>query len=238
MIYFITFRPSSSAIGKIMPIDAVSKQEALDTARLVYGKAVLNILSRNEIQGQHDLIKWGSVVTYQEVDMDTGAIIQTLNYPILPNVTANPLKSILEWFSIATPEPSNKDIAVQIGCHIEEFREMLKSLEKVNPIEIGKAHAVLEVVENLFKSLGSGSKEFDFKGLPKESKIELLDSLADQVVTASGIAHRMNFNFMGALSEVSRSNWSKFVNGKPVRNEQGKIIKGKNYSPPNLEQFI
>ena len=42
----------------------------------------------------------------------------------------------------------------------------------------------------------------------------------------------------GALKEVNDSNHSKFENGKAVFNEQGKITKGKNYSPPELGKFI
>lgn len=42
----------------------------------------------------------------------------------------------------------------------------------------------------------------------------------------------------GALAEVNRSNWTKFVNGKPVINEQGKITKGSHYRKSNLIDFI
>lgn len=40
------------------------------------------------------------------------------------------------------------------------------------------------------------------------------------------------------FEEVDRSNWSKFVDGKPVFNEQGKIAKPESYSPPNLVEFV
>ena len=35
-----------------------------------------------------------------------------------------------------------------------------------------------------------------------------------------------------------RSNNSKFENGKPIFNEQGKIMKGKDYSEPDLAPFV
>ena len=42
-----------------------------------------------------------------------------------------------------------------------------------------------------------------------------------------------------AFKEVHRSNLSKLgTDGKPIYREDGKIIKGPNYFPPNLKQFI
>jgi hypothetical protein len=39
-----------------------------------------------------------------------------------------------------------------------------------------------------------------------------------------------------AVAAVNRSNYSKFdKNGYPTFNEQGKIAKGADYAPPNLE---
>ena len=66
----------------------------------------------------------------------------------------------------------------------------------------------------------------------------LLDSLADQVVTAIGVAHCAGMDFPGALAEVNRSNWSKFENGAPVFLTGGKIGKGEFYTPPNLTDFV
>ena len=44
-------------------------------------------------------------------------------------------------------------------------------------------------------------------------------------------------DIVGALDEVNRSNFSKFVNGKPVFDENGKIKKGANYKEPDLKRF-
>lgn len=73
--------------------------------------------------------------------------------------------------------------------------------------------------------------------LNKESRVELLDALADQVVTATGVAYFSQMQWDEALNEVNNSNFSKFEDGKPVLNEHGKIIKGKNYFKPNLAPF-
>lgn len=70
-----------------------------------------------------------------------------------------------------------------------------------------------------------------------ESKINLLDSICDQQVTGIGVAHMLGMDIDGAMDEVNKSNWSKFVDGKPVFNEQGKIAKGPDYRAPSLERF-
>ena len=66
----------------------------------------------------------------------------------------------------------------------------------------------------------------------------LLDSLADQIVTAIGVGHMFGMDVLGALAEVDRSNWSKFVDGKPQFDANGKIAKPATYSPPDLARFI
>lgn len=233
MLFFIQFNPNSTASDFLMPLEALSHQEAVDMARKFYGKSVQGVVSPNQINNIFSTIPWGSTVHFIEIN-EKQEPIHTLVYPKQPQVL-DPIKSITNWFKEANPEPENKDIAVQIGVHIEEFREMLSALEKVNPTIIAPANVHLLSVENLFKNLGS---EFDFHGLNQDKKVELLDSLADQTVTATGIAYRMRFDFYNALNEVSASNWSKFENGKPIRDSNGKIIKGKNYFKPDLTKFV
>ena len=65
-----------------------------------------------------------------------------------------------------------------------------------------------------------------------------MDALCDQLVTICGVGYMLGFDMLGALAEVNRSNFSKFENGKPVFNEQGKIVKGKHYSKPDLKPFL
>lgn len=234
-MYLIKFKPTSTASNQLMPINTLSKQEAVDLARLRYGKAVHSVISRNEVYETYHAIPWGSLVHYVELD-EKQQPIHTYVYP-KHSTSLDPTKSILDWFKTADTEPSNKNIAVQIGVHIEEFREMLFALKTVLP-EVTLAAATLQPIEEYFKDMGKSDTSFDFLGMNQKQKEELLDSLADQVVTATGIASRMQFNFYGALQEVSSSNWSKFENGKPIRDDNGKIIKGRNYFKPDLTKFV
>ena len=46
-------------------------------------------------------------------------------------------------------------------------------------------------------------------------------------------------NLDKCFAEVQRSNMSKLGNdGKPIYNNEGKVMKGPNYSKPNLKQFF
>ena len=53
-----------------------------------------------------------------------------------------------------------------------------------------------------------------------------------------GVAQGHGWDIMGALAEANRSNWSKFVDGCPVFDANGKIAKPASYSPPELSPFV
>lgn len=68
--------------------------------------------------------------------------------------------------------------------------------------------------------------------------IEVLDALADiqYVLDGAYLAFGMAAMKSAASSEVHRSNMSKLgEDGKPIKREDGKILKGPNYSKPNLK---
>lgn len=139
-------------------------------------------------------------------------------------------QSILDWFKEAKPEPTAKDVAVQIGCHFEEVSEMCEALY------INETDIVLQDEANWFKSRKATNTTVQM--VQDFNKQELLDSLCDQVVTAIGVGYMMGFDIIGALNEVNNSNWSKFENGKAIFDENGKIKKGVNYFKPDLTKFI
>ena len=143
------------------------------------------------------------------------------------------LKSITEWHQLARPKPDHYALTVQLGCHVEEFVEMLDALD-------AEKHLLEESTMHDLRSLARHLKErmAIVAPLNEASKIELLDSLADQVVTAAGVAHCAGMDFQGGLAEVNRSNWSKFENGQPVFQPGGKIAKGQFYTPPDLKDFV
>lgn len=68
--------------------------------------------------------------------------------------------------------------------------------------------------------------------------IEVADALGDMIVIICGTAHSYGIPLDRVLEEIHRSNMSKVVNGKVLRRPDGKILKGDNYFPPNIEKVL
>ena len=66
-----------------------------------------------------------------------------------------------------------------------------------------------------------------------------LKELADLVYVAAQYAENMDWDLEQALRRVHKSNMSKLDNdGKPIYREDGKVLKGPNYEPPNLSDLV
>ena len=137
------------------------------------------------------------------------------------------------WFQKARPEVSDQDRASQLGVHLEEVVEMLDALGgqgKALPALLGARRALHDLAEKV------KSGEFVLNVINEEL---FLDSLCDQIVTATGVGYTNRFDMVGAMTEVNRSNFSKFDEaGNPIRNEHGKIMKSATYSPPVLTPYL
>jgi predicted HAD superfamily Cof-like phosphohydrolase len=71
-----------------------------------------------------------------------------------------------------------------------------------------------------------------------EDKIHTLKELADLVFVCYQYAVARGWNLDIALKRVFESNMSKFVDGKPLRREDGKILKGPAYQQPFLDDLV
>ena len=70
-------------------------------------------------------------------------------------------------------------------------------------------------------------------------RAEALKELADLVYVCYQYAENMRWDLDEALHRVHESNMSKLdKNGKPIYREDGKVLKGPNYAPPNLENLV
>lgn len=136
------------------------------------------------------------------------------------------------WHKRARPKPTDEDFNVQLGCHFEEVVEMIDTLdfESCDGIEyeVRTTRVALNALARMLKNGELIARITDRK--------EFLDSLADQVVTAVGAGYCAGMKTADAVAAVNRSNYSKFdKNGYPIFNEHGKVAKGPDYAPPNLE---
>ena len=77
------------------------------------------------------------------------------------------------------------------------------------------------------------------QALNDKNLLEVADALTDLLYVTYGAGHSFGIDLDACFEEVQRSNMSKLdENGKPIYNEYGKVMKGPNFSKPNLKQFI
>ena len=70
-------------------------------------------------------------------------------------------------------------------------------------------------------------------------QVECLKELADLVYVCYQYAANMGWDLDEAIYRVHESNMSKLdEDGKPIYREDGKVLKGPNYKPPNLEDLV
>ena len=77
------------------------------------------------------------------------------------------------------------------------------------------------------------------EAIKQKNIVEVADALTDILYVTYGAGHSFGINLDLCFAEVQRSNMSKLGDdGKPIYNDQGKVMKGSNYTKPNLKQFI
>lgn len=65
---------------------------------------------------------------------------------------------------------------------------------------------------------------------------EVARELADVLYIAYGTAYVYGIDLDAALAEVHRANMSKLgEDGQPIRREDGKVLKGPNFRPPDMK---
>ena len=122
----------------------------------------------------------------------------------------------------------------RLSSQAQEFRAAYR-------IANGNSHSVRTRQRNL---ITEEFKEFlDAEAMLYRSNLqfpqECLKELADLVYVCYQYAANMGWDLDGAMDRVHKSNMSKLdENGIPILREDGKVLKGPNYKPPNLEDLI
>ena len=117
----------------------------------------------------------------------------------------------------------------KVGLFMKTFGQEVKtnagfSSDKINKLRI-------DLIEEELNELKEAIKNKDLK--------EAVDALTDILYVTYGAGHAFGVNLDKCFSEVQKSNMSKLgEDGKPIFNENGKVMKGPNYFKPNLEQFL
>ena len=72
-----------------------------------------------------------------------------------------------------------------------------------------------------------------------QDRAATLKELADLIYVCAQYAENMNWDIEQALRRVHKSNLSKLgEDGKPIKREDGKVLKGPNYQPPDLSDLV
>ncbi len=117
----------------------------------------------------------------------------------------------------------------KVGTFMKTFGQDVKksssfSTDKINTLRV-----------NLIK------EEFDelIEAMNKKDLVEVADALTDILYVTYGAGHAFGINLDKCFEEVQNSNMSKLDNnGKPIYDDNGKVMKGPNYFKPDLSKYI
>ena len=77
------------------------------------------------------------------------------------------------------------------------------------------------------------------EAVENDDLLEVADALTDILYVTYGAGHAFGIDLDKCFDEVQNSNMSKLdENGKPIYNENGKVMKGPNYFKPDLSKFV
>ncbi len=112
---------------------------------------------------------------------------------------------------------------------VKQFMEIYGQLvpDKAHFPDRNTIHLRVDLIEEELQEL--------HEAIADENLIEIADALTDLLYVVYGAGHTFGIDLDKTFAEVHRSNMSKLgEDGKPIRRDDGKILKGPNYSPPDL----
>ena len=117
----------------------------------------------------------------------------------------------------------------KVGLFMKTFGQEVKTNASLSSDKINKLR--IDLIEEELEELKDAISKKDLK--------ETIDALTDILYVTYGAGHAFGVNLDKCFEEVQNSNMSKLDNnGKPIFNENGKVMKGPNYFKPNLNQFL
>ena len=117
----------------------------------------------------------------------------------------------------------------KVGLFMTTFGQEVKkkselSSEKINSLRIS---LIKEELDELTKAIN------------ENDILEVADALTDILYVTYGAGHAFGVDLDKCFDEVQKSNMSKLGDdGKPIYNENGKVLKAPNYFKPDLSKFL
>lgn len=122
-----------------------------------------------------------------------------------------------------TPSCDRERIHMRMGLISEEFAELTGALYGA------EARTIIETASVAAKAADDHTR----------NTIEVADAMADLVYVIYGMALECGIDLDAVLAEVQASNLSKLgADGKPIYREDGKVLKGPGFFPPNIAKVL
>ena len=117
----------------------------------------------------------------------------------------------------------------KVGIYMKTFGQEVKTKSELADNKIKELRVSL--IEEELEELKEAIRNNDIK--------EVADALTDILYVTYGAGHAFGINLDKCFEEVQNSNMSKLgLDGRPIYNESGKVMKGPNYYKPDLTKFI
>ena len=121
-----------------------------------------------------------------------------------------------------------------ISDQAKEFRHGFQVTNSTTPASrTGQRTLIVEEFKEFLDAENQLLKDF------KVNSADCLKELADLVYVCFQYAENLGWDLDAALDRVHQSNMTKLgEDGQPIRREDGKVLKGPNYQPPNLTDLV
>jgi predicted HAD superfamily Cof-like phosphohydrolase len=117
----------------------------------------------------------------------------------------------------------------KVKIFMETFGQEVKSKSSLSSDKINSLR--LSLIQEELDELDKAIQDKDI--------VEVADALTDILYVTYGAGHAFGIDLDQCFNEVQNSNMSKLGDdGKPIYNENGKVMKGPNYFKPDLSKYI
>ena len=117
----------------------------------------------------------------------------------------------------------------KVGIFMKTFGQEVKNKPSFSTDKINKLR--LDLIKEELSELTDAMNNKDL--------LEVADALTDILYVTYGAGHAFGIDLDKCFDEVQNSNMSKLdENGKPIYDQNGKVMKGPNYFKPDLSKFV
>ena len=117
----------------------------------------------------------------------------------------------------------------KVGTFMKTFGQEVKTKPSLSTDKINKLR--IDLIKEELEELKEAMNNKDL--------LEVADALTDILYVTYGAGHAFGINLDKCFDEVQKSNMSKLgKDGKPIYNEDGKVMKGPDYFKPDLSKIL